>query len=271
MRLIAHAGFHKTGTSSVQQTLRRNGKRLAREFRVFTHRDIPGVCGAARGMSAGGKHGGDPLDAALFAFELAQFLAGLDADDPRPVVISSENLAGHMPGRHGLRRYSVTPAIMARFAEVTGECLPDALIDFHFSTRERESWLRSCYWQHLRATRMTDDFDSYRAAYLPHADLEADVAAVSAAVPAPHRVHATPLEACADLRLGPLEPLLDLMQPGADLRAALTPLPPANRALGAEVADELLRLNRAGLDKAALTAAKKAVMARGTGSRGFPA
>ena len=271
MRLVVHAGFHKTGTSSVQQMLHRNGKRLAREFRVFTHRDIPGVCGAARAMSAGGKHGGDPLDAALFAFELAQFLTGLDAGDPRPVVISSENLAGHMPGRRGLRRYSVTPAIMARFAEVAGECVPGARIDFHFSTRERESWLRSCYWQHLRATRMTDDFDSYRAAYLPHADLDADVAAIAAAVPAPHRVHAAALEPCAGLRLGPLEPLLDLMQPSEGLRAALAPLPPANRAMGPEVADELLRLNRAGLDKAALTAAKKAAMARGSGSGEAPA
>ena len=271
MRLIVHAGFHKTGTSSVQQMLRRNGKRLARGFRVFTHRDIPGVCGAARGMSAGAPDGGDPLDAALFDFELAQFLAGLDTDDPRPVVISSENLAGHMPGRRGLVRYSATPAIMARFAAVTGQCLPEARIDFHFSTRGADSWLRSCYWQHLRATRLTDDFDTYRAAYLPHADLDADVAAIAAAVPAPHRVHAAALEDCAALRLGPLEPILDLMQPPARMRAALTPLPPANRAMGPAAAAELLRLNRSGLDKAALTAAKKAVLARGADTGGAPA
>ncbi len=259
MRLIVHAGFHKTGTSSVQRMLRRNGKRLTREFRVFTHRDLRGPCGAARGLSASG----DPLDEALFAMELAEFLTALDADDPRPVVISSENLAGHMPGRHGLRRYSAAPAIMARFAEVAAECLAAPRITFYFSTRAPEGWLRSCHWQHLRATRMTDDFATYRAAHLPHTDLAGDVAAIARAVPAPHDVVSASLDEVARGPLGPLDPLLDVMRPSDALRAALTALPPANRARPAHVADELLRLNRSDMDATAVHAAKSALLQRG--------
>ncbi len=256
MRLIVHAGFHKTGTSSVQKMLRHNNARLSDEFRVFTHRDIRGPCGAARGLSVSR----DPLDEALFTLELAEFLTALDADDPRPVVISSENLAGHIPGRYGLLRYSATPAIMARFAEVAADCLDAPRITFYFSTRAREPWLRSCHWQHLRATRLADDFATYRAAHLPHADLAGDVAAIARAVPAPHDVVSAALDQVAN---GPLGPLLDVMRPSVPLRAALTPLGPANRGHSAHVADELLRLNRSDMDEDAVRAAKSALLQRG--------
>ncbi|MTJ05446.1 MAG: hypothetical protein FH759_12235 [Sediminimonas qiaohouensis] len=259
MRLIVHAGFHKTGTSSVQKMLRRNGNRFAREFRVFTHRDLPGLCGAARALSASR----DPLDDGLFAMELAEFLTALDTDDPRPVVISSENLAGHMPGRYGLRHYSAAPAIMARFAEFAAECLAAPRITFYFSTRAPEAWLRSCHWQHLCATRMTDDFATYRAAYLPHADLAGDVAAIARAVPAPHDVVSAALDDASGGPLGPLDPLLDVMSPSDALRAALTALPPANTAQPAHVADELLRLNRSDMDADTVHAAKTALLQRG--------
>ena len=67
------------------------------------------------------------------------------------MVFPSDDLAGHMPGRHGLTRYEFGPIL-----DVLLEGLPEgARLDLAFSLREREGWLASAWAQHVRATRFT--------------------------------------------------------------------------------------------------------------------
>ena len=255
MRLIVHAGFHKTGTSSVQHTLNANKSALSEEFRIYLREDLRPTCEAARAVSIAN----DPLAMGAVTYEWAQFLATIDPDDPRPIVISAEDLAGHMPGRHDLIRYGATPAIMATMSTVVSEYLPNYQPQLFFSTRAPAEWVQSCYGQHLRATRMTDDLATYHTKMMPHADLDTIVDAVSAAVPGVP-VASARLEDSAKHALGPVSALLDLMRPNPDLRARLKAIAPRNRALPTETMAEFLRLNRSNMNRADLSRAKKALL-----------
>lgn len=254
MRIVVHAGFHKTGTTSIQHMMRRNGKRLARHFRILTRRQIPALCEAARAFSL--KQ--DPAELGFFTYEAAQLFETLDPDDPRPLVVSSEDLSGHMPGRFGLTGYNAAPRLMAVLEQVARDCLPDPRITFFFTTRDTKHWLRSTYAQHVRAIRFTEDREAYLARMQPHGDLAGAVTAIANAVRAPVR-HAT-LESCAGDPLGPMSPLLEVMQAPEKLRARLTALPPSNPSFPDHVLDRMLALNRSDLGHDAWVAAKKAVM-----------
>lgn len=254
-RILVHAGFHKTGTTSLQRMLIANRRKLETEFRVFLRKDMLPLCETARGYSL--KQ--DPLELALFSYEAARFFQGLSRDDPRPVCVSSEDLSGHMPGRHGLVGYDAAPRLMACLAETAAKCLPDPEITFFFSTRQPEAWVKSCYGQHLNATRMVDDFATYERDHMPHADLAAVVQRIADTV-AQSPVVSAALEDSAQTLLGPLGPLLDILQPSPKMQAELTPLPAANVARSEDILAELLRMNRSDLDKKALAMAKKALL-----------
>ncbi|SEQ13530.1 hypothetical protein [Thalassovita taeanensis] len=244
MRLILHAGFHKTGTSSIQNFLYQNKPTLSAEFRVLMRPKIKALCDCARGFSVNRN----PLDQGLFLSEAAQALSALDPADPRPVVISAEDLSGHTPGRHRLLSYAATPALMQMLVQVADECLPGAELTFLFTTRDPESWLRSSYAQSLRATRQRLGWAAYFATLSPHADFGPVLDEIQTAV-APHHVFTAALEDSQTHPLGPATALLDLMQPSDALRAALVPVSPQNRKLPDPVLDALLHLNRSDLPK----------------------
>ena len=253
-RLIVHAGFHKTGTTTVQKTLRLNRQALNPHLKVILRRDMIAVCEAARAWSVSR----DPLDAALFRYELAQLAEGWSDNARRPILMVSEDLSGHMPGRHGLSAYDAAPPLMQALAETLTEVRPDLQLQLFFSTRAERPWLDSCHAQNLRSARITLSRIDYRRTYRRSADLAAIVAQVAAVI-APWPVTSAALEACLDRPLGPLDPLLDLVGLPAPVRAGLTPHPPANRTPPPEVLDRLLALNRSNLDPQALRAAKQAL------------
>lgn len=256
LRFVVHAGFHKTGTSSIQAVLRKNRQLLAAEFRVFLRDDILAITETARGFSLAQN----PAELGLFSYEIAEFCADLDQTDPRPIVISAEDLAGHMPGRHGILRYSATPLLMATFADIAAQALAQKPeISFLFTTRQPAPWVRSCYAQHVRATRMTDDQATYESHALPHADLAAIAQDIRAAV-SPHPVKVAALEDSAQRPLGPVQALLDIMQPSASLRAELRAHPAENTSLPFDIVQQLLTLNQSDLEEPALQNAKYALI-----------
>ena len=259
MRLIFHAGFHKTGTSSVQQALALNRAALSPHLRILLKPDMPALTEAARTASRIENDGADAPAWALLTYEAAHVLSALDADDPRPVVLSSEDLSGHMPFRQGRPDYGAAPRLMAALKDVAQRAVPGAVVEFLFTTRAAAPWVASCHAQHLRATRMTDDLDTFAARALPHADLTAMIDRIAAAV-APSPVHRAALEDTGPRRLGPVEALFDHIALPARTRAALTPPERANRALPAETQVELLALNRASTDWTATHDAKRAVI-----------
>lgn len=255
LRVILHPGFHKTGTSTVQAALHANRAALARHLRVVLRPGMAALCEAARAWSATR----DPLDMALYTYEAAQLAGTWAPDDPRPVLLASEDLAGHMPGRLGLTSYDATPALMRTLVETVQQVHPDAAFTFYFSTRSAGPWLASCHAQHLAATRMTLDARDYASRYSASADLDAITGRVARAV-APHPVHRCALEDGRDRPLGPLDPLLDAIGLSGPARAALVPASPANTAPDEATRAALLRLNRGDGSDAEVHAAKLALL-----------
>ncbi|MDJ0822386.1 MAG: hypothetical protein QNJ09_11340 [Paracoccaceae bacterium] len=252
-RLIIHAGFHKTGTTTVQTTLHTNRRKLRRHARILLKPDFPALTDAARRFSV------DPHATTLadVASEAVAFFATLATDDPRPLVMSSEDLSGHMPGRHGLDQYDAAPLIMSQLAEAARAHFGDDLdLVFFFSTRERTAWLRSTWWQNLRSTRLDQDFDVYSDAIAAAADLPQVLSEIAEAV-APAVVSALPLEESTDMPQGPMTPLLDLIDLPEDQRTKLSILPPENVQPDLGLESVFLALNRSGFRDRYLNETKK--------------
>lgn len=249
-RLVVHAGFHKTGTSSVQAMLRSNRKLLDRHLRVLLKEDFEGLTDAARQFSIHPSE--DTL--ATVGSRAARVFRKLDRDDPRPILMSSEDLSGHMPGRRGLDRYNAAPLVMAKLEENARYHFGDALdLQVFFSTRAAEPWLRSSWWQTLRATRLTDDLETFSRAV--DADLDKILAEIRSALPQ-LPVHAMALEDSATLTHGPLTPLLALTELAPEVCAQLTILPPSNVQSLDGMDQIFLALNRSGLSEENLRQAK---------------
>lgn len=242
-RIVIHAGFHKTGTTSVQSLIHANRRRLGRRLRCYLKPDFIALTEAARSFSV------DPDAMRLTELtEAAQaFFDTLDPEDPRDVLMSSEDLSGHMPGRHGLDRYDAAELIMPQIADAARQRFGEPCeITFFFSTRAADRWLRSAWWQNLRSTRITLDLDTYATRYREAAEFDTVLQAIADTV-APARVTALPLEASTALPHGPLTPLLDLLDIPDAMRTRLHDLPPENVQPDQGLPEVFLALNRSGL------------------------
>lgn len=216
-RVIVHAGFHKTGTSSAQEVLQTARTTLAPDVTVTLRADMVALCESARAYSA------DPGPAALgfVQYEAACLAEAWDAAGT--YLLSSEDLSGHMPGRRGLRDYGAAPALARAMTEAWRTLWPAADITLAYTTRAAKPWLASCYVQHLRATRITLDPQTYHDTYAGSANLAGVIASVAKAVP-DAAVVPLALEEVGPDRLGPAGALLAL----AGVRdARRAPLPPA--------------------------------------------
>ena len=252
-RIVIHAGFHKTGTTSIQKTLRENRTALEPDVRIVLRAGMVALCEAARGYSQSKS----PLDLGLVQYEAAELLQRIEAH-PGLVLISSEDLAGHMPGRRGLKSYAAAPKLMQAIAGAAAEVLPDTEVSFIFTTRATKPWLNSCYVQHLRATRITQSVDEYIATHRTSAQLGKVVDSVAKLLP-DHEVVQAALEDYADARLGPLDAVLDHAGISQGARRQIISLPPANTSPPQAKLDRLLELNRSDLSRDDLRAAKKAL------------
>ena len=242
-RIVIHAGFHKTGTTSVQSMLQENASVLDPHLRVFLKDDFKDLTTKARAFSI------DPKERTLAQVAKAArvFFDTLATDDTRPVLLSSEDLSGHMPGRHGLECYDSAGLVMKCIADaVTARFGGDADLIFYFSTRERAAWLRSTWWQNLRSTRLTQDFESYCTTFDEARGLEDILEEVSEDV-APAHVTSFRLEEAKDFPLGPLDPILELLELTNLDRTSLKALPPENVQPDIGIDNVFLALNQSEL------------------------
>lgn len=258
MRVILHAGFHKTGTTTVQKTLRANRAALKPHLRFLLPPRMTALCEAARAWSVGRRD----IDMALVRYEAAALAETWRAEDRRPMLLASEDLAGHMPGRHGLTGYDAVPQLMQAIAEALEEAQPGARVECVFTTRAAGPWLVSCHSQHLSASRMTLDAAEYARKFRASAELDIFIDQTAQTL-APRPVRRIALEDWADHPLGPLAALLLLADLPPRLLNELAPLPPQKVSPDAARRAALLALNRSDLDEAALVAAKRALL-RGT-------
>jgi hypothetical protein len=240
-RLVIHAGFHKTGTTSVQQALADNAALLAPHLRICLRAEMQPLIDKARGYSlrrsAQRRHS---------VFEAARAVfAGL-ATETRPVLVSAEDLSGFMPGRREVRDYEAVPAIMAEIERGAEAALGALDLTFYFSTRQPRLWVKSLWWQNLRNHRLDMDLPKYRRKTEAIADLDRVVRATGEAV-ARARVEAVSLDITQSLPEGPLTPLLELLELPSPPRGALLFGPPANRRPEVGLERVFLELNRSGL------------------------
>jgi hypothetical protein len=251
-RVIIHAGFHKTGTTSLQQALRANRAALLPEIRLVLRPGMTALCESARAYS----RSREDYDLGLVKYEAAMLIEALAEEDADTLILTSEDLAGHLPGRHGLHGYGATPDLMRALSVAFRAAAPDDDLTFFFTTRAPDPWLRSCYAQHLRASRMVWDEADYVKRMRTSAEHDKIVDLVRREVPGHAVIHAA-LEDHADRPLGLADALLDHLEFDGVRRASLVRTPLRNASLGPEISAQLLALNRTDMSPAALRRAKR--------------
>jgi hypothetical protein len=253
-RIVLHAGFHKTGTTTVQHFFRVNRRALNRHMALRLRPQMIDLVHATRGYSTWR----DPLTFDKVAARFDRLLDGLPDMPKRTLLISSEELSGHLPGRDDLENYS--GAIDLHYLMVTRlrDRFPSSEIVLFFSTRDPDDWLQSAYWQHVKSSSLTLDFEAFAQRYSGAADLDAIVDDVAARVPCITR--RMRLEACAALPFGPASPLLDICDIPGPVRATLTPPARMNTRPDLTVLLQLLTANRTYDDPEARRAAKNAIL-----------
>ena len=254
-RIILHAGFHKTGTSSIQATLRENRVALKPHAALRLRWHMQELISATRGYSTWR----DPLTLIKVQDRFEVMMNGVPGMPRRTLIISAEELSGHLPGRGDLDDYSAAPVLLYAFWEIITKRYPAANIVIYLSTRAPDAWLKSAHWEHVKASNMTMDVDAFRERYHKAANLDDMVSEIASRVPCP--VHHAALEDCRDLPLGPADPLLDLCDLPLSLRPELVATPPANRRLGDDVLQAMIEANKTHKSPDARNAAKAAILA----------
>lgn len=255
-KIIVHAGFHKTGTKSVQSVLEDNRALLAPHMRCFVRPDVRKMITFARRFS----QSGDGADLNGFGRRCRMFFERLDASDPRPVVISAEDLAGYMPGRNDVKTYAAVPKLMAELELALATVFNEGFdLDILLSTRARDGWLKSLWWQNLRSRRLTLDLARHSAAFQEAADLQAIVEQTQIAV-LQGTVHAAALEITKSAPQGPTTPLLDLAGVDDETRAQMTQAGIQNSRPQNGIEDIFLALNRSSFSDNTVSETKKALL-----------
>ncbi len=255
-RIILHTGFHKTGTTSMTATLRTNRPALKRQVAMRLPAQMRELISATRGYSTWR----DPLT--LIKAE-TRFHALLDDLPPMPrrtLIITSEELGGHLPGRGDLMDYSAMPIILYSFWSIAHAKFPQADIQIYLSTRNQADWLVSAYWQHVKSSSMTLDLDGFLERFHTAGDLTAMANEIASRVPCP--THHTALEDSKHLPLGPADPILDFCDIPQDVRTALVAAPLENIRPDMDTLLALLDVNRTVKDPEKRVATKKAIMAK---------
>jgi len=254
-RVVLHIGFHKTGTSSVQAVLRTNRAALKPHAALRLKPQIKELLHGARGYSTWR----DPLSLAKTARRFDAMLADLPRMPRRVLIVSAEELSGHMPGRGELMDYSAAPELVRVYAKAVRKRFPETELVIYAGVREAGSWLRSAYWEHVKSSSLTLDFDAFAARYESAADFSAVLTRVAERAGTP--VSTGAIEDLAGAALGPATRLLAVCDLPQDAAGALAPVPASNTRLPEPVLLDLLAANRAYADRDARKAAKKAILA----------
>lgn len=202
-RIIIIAGFHKTSTTTIQKMLSQNNQFLRPDIQVAMRDGMVSLCEAAQTYSVCKS----ALDLGMVRFETAETLQKF-TDFSGTLLLSSEDLSGHIPGRRGLKYYASAPKILNANYSAAAEVLSGVEVSFFFGIRASKSWLNSCYFQHFRATRIIQSIQDYALSYIGLDQLDKVVEATRNAVPHVFFVSSA-LEDCSSLKLGPLDRLLD--------------------------------------------------------------
>ena len=255
-RVLVHAGFHKTGTTSLQDFLDLHRSALPPDLAIYLRKDMPGLARATRRYSRRPS-----LRNRLGYRRTLRQIFKTVADAP-VIFISWEGLLGMMPGQprkdgRMALGYGATGPTMARDID---RCLrrrfgSSAQIEYLLTVRQNEPWVKSLWHHRLRNARMTDDFVTFRAHFGDGPDLIQEAQAIRTALPR-RTVHVAALEDLATHKWGPASAVFDILGMKPDL-------PPAGRshtAVSDTLHEQFLALNRQMTDKKMLQKTKRRML-----------
>ncbi|RPE67214.1 hypothetical protein EDD53_1619 [Pacificibacter maritimus] len=235
-RIIIHAGFHKTGTKTLQETLSINTALLLPHVEIYLQGGALISSLAQAVLSFSGNRCKDTK--AVVSEQAELFFSLMDLTDPRPIFVSSESLSGHFPGSAGVAKYGPAPIaidlIRDAWTKVTGD---QNSFEVYYSTR-RSGWLASCHWQRLKTNRNMLSLSEYCEKYAQAADHGAIIDTIKTRLGAQF-VHTQALEDMPH----PVDPVLEILNLG-HLKSQLDIPPNANTSLGETARADLLALNR---------------------------
>lgn len=245
--ILIHAGFHKTGTSTVQRFLKSNRAALKPHAVVVLKGRMEALIAAARGYSTWG----DPITLAKFATRADDLVQSLAHVRHRTLILSAEELSGHMPGRKGIRDYSAAAPLIAELAAAFHRHRNAPDLRLIYGTRDHDTWLASSYWEHVKSSSLTADYSDYAARITISLPQTARDIAAQTNLP----LLTIPLD--TDHPLGPVGPLLDHAHIPTD---GLTQEPKRNTRPAPDILPQLLHINRTEPDRARRRALKQALL-----------
>lgn len=259
VHVIIHPGFHKTGTSSLQDWLGRHRNALKPHLSYYGKSDFPQAGTAAR------IYGQKPYPWRLWAFRRAfdSFLSRVP--DVPVIVLSRETFSGAMPGHRRMTgrlttsyRRTAIPLGRQIIAGLRHRFGPEVEITFLYTLRARESWIRSVYGHLLRSIHLPCDYDTFRAQFGDLMDPRREAEAIATALGV--AAHLVDLDDVGVRREGPAAAVLDLLDVPQSVRDALPPATQANIGQTTALEAAFLAMNRSSRDKAALKRQKDAML-----------
>ncbi len=248
-QVIVHAGYHKTGTTSLQDFLFTN-RRLLDSYLQYYGKSAFQNAGAMARVYAQRPF---PWQLGKFRKTFRNFLQSVP--EGGTIFLSRETFSGGMPGHRRIGGALMTsyfrPALKLAqviIAELRRRFGKNVGITFFYTTRERESWIRSVHGHLLRSIRMTDDFDMFRARFPALASPVEEARKMRVAL-APIPVITAALEDYANHREGPAAAVLDLLDIDEDIRDRFAPATRENTGQENGLRAEFLLLNRQGLSR----------------------
>lgn len=238
-RIIVHAGFHKTGTTTAQDLIRVNNKLIRRYAlpRLKFHTK-PLRRSAMRFSSTR-----DPRHLKQFARNTKAYLGELREKRADVILFSAEELCGHMPGWHNVSDYSAAPLLMEQFAQQITDIFPDTDCHFIFSTRDPQKWLSSAYWQIVINQPMTDTLESFLDRYQSAPNWEDLLSQIKRAV-APFPVTSYRMEDVVEQRLSTAQPLMNLIGMPTSEQAQITVPTHARQRPSDETLERVMLINK---------------------------
>ncbi len=231
-RVIIHAGFHKTGTTSLQRFLEINAAALAPYVRVILKPQMEDVASCARDCSNASRFGSNSVRRAAFRLRFADLLQRTPLENGQTLLISCEALVGRMPGRENVVAFDAAPALAKDMVRVTEKHFNDLDLTLLYTTRDQASWMRSAYSHLLHQSKFTISEAEFTEKFHRAGDLDAIVARIAEAI-APRTPITSQLEATAPEPFGPASALLPLLNLPADVVATLEPAKHLNQQLDA--------------------------------------
>ncbi len=262
-RVIVHAGFHKTATSSLQDFLHRNRDALKPYFDYY---------GRAEFQDAGAKarlyaQKPFPWRRTRFRHSFRRFLAAIP--DAKTIVLSRENFSGAMPGHRDIYRRIISdypraaiPLAQEIIQELHRRFGPKTKVQFLYTTRAQTDWLYSVYRHLLRSIHLRQDFGAFCTGFSRLPNPETDARTIANTL-APVPVYIARLEDFADQPEGLAAAILDLVDFPDDARDALLPMRHINRGQDADIEHEFLKINRSGQPKSTLKILKDRILEKG--------